>query len=61
MAFLPAAAERFRRDENALGEANCFHILGNIAFQRSDHEAARRCFDAALVLYTLVDNARGRG
>jgi tetratricopeptide (TPR) repeat protein len=39
---------------NTLGEADCIRGLGDIAFARSDHEAARTSYDQALPLYRQI-------
>ncbi len=48
-----------RRDGNPLGEANCILNLGDIAFHRSDHDAARKAYEQALPLYRQVGEIRG--
>ena len=42
-----------------LGEAICLYRLGDIAFRRSDDEAARAQFEAALPLYHKVGSVQG--
>ena len=42
-----------------LGEANSIFRRGEVAFQRSDHEAAQRAFDEALPLYRQIGNVVG--
>ena len=58
-ASLPAAAARFKTEGDALGEANCLQCLGDIAYARSDHAAARQRYEAALSLYKHVGDVIG--
>jgi len=58
-AALPAAAKQFRDAGDVLGEANCVRMLGDIAFARSDHEEARRRYEAALPLYQQIGHVLG--
>ncbi|HMK78378.1 MAG TPA: tetratricopeptide repeat protein [Xanthobacteraceae bacterium] len=41
------------------GEANCIRDLGDIARDRSDHEAARKAYEQALPLYRQLGQVRG--
>ena len=58
-ASLPAVAKRFHDAGELLSEASCIRYLGDIAFQRSDHDGARRRFEAALRLYQTVGERHG--
>jgi tetratricopeptide (TPR) repeat protein len=58
-ASLPAAANRFHHVGDGLGEANCLMSLGDIAFYRSDYQAARQRYEAALPLYKKVGSVLG--
>jgi tetratricopeptide (TPR) repeat protein len=44
---------------SVLGEANCIKGLGDIALERSDHEAAGQRFEEALPLYRRVGSVLG--
>jgi tetratricopeptide (TPR) repeat protein len=44
---------------DARGEAICFWSLGNIALQRSNHDAARKDYQQALTLFRQVDDILG--
>ncbi|MGD0334467.1 MAG: tetratricopeptide repeat protein [Xanthobacteraceae bacterium] len=44
---------------NILGEATCIESLGDIALDRSDHEAARKAYEQALTLYGQVGDIPG--
>ena len=37
-----------------LGEASCIKGLGDLALARSDHDAARICYEEALALYERI-------
>ena len=58
-ASLPVAAKRFHDADDALSEADCLQGLGDIAFYRSDHDAARRRYEEALPLYQKVGGFLG--
>jgi tetratricopeptide (TPR) repeat protein len=59
VASLPAVAKWFGDAGDALGEADCIKGLGDIALARSNHEGARRRYEAALPLYQGVDSVLG--
>jgi tetratricopeptide (TPR) repeat protein len=54
-----AALPLYRKADYALGEANCFQRLGNIALARSDRDGARQRYEAALPLYRKVGDVMG--
>ena len=54
-----AALPLYRKVGDLQGEANCIKSLGNIALDRSDHEAARQRYEAALPLYRKVGSVLG--
>ena len=58
-ASLPAASKRLHDAGDLQGEANCIRRLGDIALRRSDHEAARRRYEAALPLFRKVGDLLG--
>ena len=58
-ASLPAVAKRLHDAGDLLGEANCIFSLGDIALYRSDHDGARRRFEAALPLYERIGGVLG--
>jgi len=57
--YLRGAVDAARRIGDVVGEANCIWSLGDIALQRSDHDAARALFDEALPLYKRVGDVLG--
>ncbi len=56
---LDTARGAARRSGDLGREANCIWSLGDIALQRSDHEAARPRFEEALLLYRRVGDVLG--
>jgi tetratricopeptide (TPR) repeat protein len=54
-----ALGQACRAAGNPGAEAECHHTHGDIAFNRSDHEAARAAFEQALPLYRQVGDVRG--
>ena len=49
----------FRRVGDALGEAHCICSVGDIAFERSEHDTARARYEEALPLDRRVGEVLG--
>ncbi|GEO40883.1 hypothetical protein SAE02_50310 [Skermanella aerolata] len=57
--ILHDASKYARNQDNLQLRAHCIRSLGDIALQRSEHDAARSRYEEALPLYRQVDNALG--
>jgi tetratricopeptide (TPR) repeat protein len=65
MASMPAPViaylgDECRKNDDRFGEAQCIRSLGDIAMRRSDHNAARKAYDDALLLYRKVGSLDGQ-
>jgi tetratricopeptide (TPR) repeat protein len=58
-ASVPMVANRFHDAGDARGEAQCIKSLGDIALGRSDYDAARQRYEAALPLYQKIGDVLG--